>query len=467
MASSTDALDALYAKVDGRKGEWAVLPTAERVAMGRRLMQRYHRAAPAMVAAAVAAKCIPVRSSTTAEEWLAGPMCFLRTTRLLLDELERRAKPGATEHPLGAAAVTERVCGAGEAHPSGTRQRIWSVCPSSNWDRLLFPGTTAAIWTEPSSSGEGDAPAWSAGAGVVARGGEVALVLGAGNVSSIGPLDVVNKLFVESSVCVLKMSPVNGYLAPFFEDAFAEFIERGFLAICGGGAAEGAYLCAHPLCGAIHVTGSAKTHDAILFGGAPRPAAGGGAASEGGDEATAQGSAAAQGGDTAAARPRVNTRRTTSELGNVSPIVIVPGKWSAAALLFHAENVASQLANNAAFNCNAGRVIVTSRGWAQRGAFLDALRKVYRARVACRVAYYPGAAQVRRLFAVSSLWSFCLLISSFVCSSTPQRYRRWVRDAAARGLDVEQLGAAFDVADDDECVFFNVPLHFTRITLTI
>ena len=90
----------------------------------------------------------------------------------------------------------------------------------------------------------------------------------------------------------------------------------------------------------------------------------------------------------------------------------MPGRWSAGALQYHAENVASQIANNAAFNCNAGRVIVTSRGWAQRQAFLDALRKVYASRVACRVAYYPGAAQ---------------------------RYRRWVRDAAARGLDVEQV----------------------------
>lgn len=299
-----DDLDALYVKVDARKGEWAALPTPERVAMGRRLMQRYHSAAPAMVAAAVAAKYIPAGSATTAEEWLAGPMCFLRTTRLLLDELERREKPGATEHPLGAAAVSERVCGPGEAHPSGTRQRIWSVCPSSNWDRLLFPGTTAAIWTDPPSSDGGDAStptAGGAGAAVVARGGEVALVLGAGNVSSIGPLDVVNKLFVESSVCVLKMSPVNGYLAPFFKDAFAEFIERGFLAICGGGAAEGAYLCAHPLCGAIHVTGSAKTHDAILFG-----------ASRGSSCTAAEG-----GGAGPAARPRVNARRTTSELGNV------------------------------------------------------------------------------------------------------------------------------------------------------
>ena len=53
----------------------------------------------------------------------------------------------------------------------------------------------------------------------------VALVLGAGNVASIGPLDVVHKLFVEGQVALLKLNPVNEYLGPFFEEAFADLIE--------------------------------------------------------------------------------------------------------------------------------------------------------------------------------------------------------------------------------------------------
>ena len=50
----------------------------------------------------------------------------------------------------------------------------------------------------------------------------------------------------------------------------------------------------------------------------------------------------------------------TSELGNVSPIVVVPGEWSDADLDFHAENLATQMTQNGGFNCNAAKVIVTT-----------------------------------------------------------------------------------------------------------
>ena len=45
--------------------------------------------------------------------------------------------------------------------------------------------------------------------------GGVSLILGAGNVSSIPPMDVFSKLFVEGLVCLLKMNPVNAYMGPF------------------------------------------------------------------------------------------------------------------------------------------------------------------------------------------------------------------------------------------------------------
>ena len=67
-----------------------------------------------------------------------------------------------------------------------------------------------------------------------------------------------------------------------------------------------------------------------------------------------------------------------------------PGQWSAKELEFHAENIATQLANNGAFNCNAARVIITHEGWPQREAFLDALRRTY-GRIPQRHPYYPGA----------------------------------------------------------------------------
>ena len=50
--------------------------------------------------------------------------------------------------------------------------------------------------------------------------GGVSLVLGAGNVASIPPMDVLYKMFVDGNVVILKMNPVNEYLGPVLERAF-------------------------------------------------------------------------------------------------------------------------------------------------------------------------------------------------------------------------------------------------------
>ncbi len=97
---------------------------------------------------------------------------------------------------------------------------------------------TVEVWIEPGQSASQGRIYRDKAAGVY-RKGRTCLVLGAGNVSSIGPLDVLYKLFVEDEVAVLKMNPVNEYLAPLFERAFAGLIERGVMAIVRGGADVG------------------------------------------------------------------------------------------------------------------------------------------------------------------------------------------------------------------------------------
>lgn len=62
------------------------------------------------------------------------------------------------------------------------------------------------------------------------------------------------------------MNPVNAYLRPAFEDVFGEFVARGWVRFLDGGAPEGAYLAAHPDIDSVHVTGSERTHDAIVWG---------------------------------------------------------------------------------------------------------------------------------------------------------------------------------------------------------
>ncbi len=71
-------------------------------------------------------------------------------------------------------------------------------------------------------------------------------------------------------------------------------------------------------------------------------------------------------------------------------MIVVPGHWSASDLDYQAEHLVSMLTNNAGFNCNATRVIVTHAGWNQRDDLLKAIRAIF-AKTPPRAAYYPGA----------------------------------------------------------------------------
>src|SRR5262249_17497861 len=119
----------------------------------------------------------------------------------------------------------------------------------------------------------------------------------------------------------------------------------------------------------IHLTGSDRTHDAIVWGPPGAEA----------DRRRAEG------------RPLCD-KPITSELGNVSPVAVVPGDYDEDALRFQATNVVSMVTNNASFNCNAAKVLITSPHWPQRDRFLS-LIEAGLSRSPPRAAYYPGAEQ--------------------------------------------------------------------------
>jgi acyl-CoA reductase-like NAD-dependent aldehyde dehydrogenase len=170
------------------------------------------------------------------------------------------------------------------------------------------------------------------------------------------------------------MNPVNAVVGPQLERAFKALIDPGFLAIVYGGADVGSHLANHPKVDTLHVTGSDRTYDAIVWG----P-----------DRAEAQ--------RRKAENKPINTRPFTAELGCVTPVMIVPGDWNDGDLDFQARQVASMVTQNASFNCNAAKVLVTARGWKLRERFLE---RVHRALAAAdpRKAYYPGAEERYRGF---------------------------------------------------------------------
>lgn len=134
-----------------------------------------------------------------------------------------------------------------------------------------------------------------------------------------------------------------------------------------GGADVGKYLCAHPAVAEIHITGSDRTHDAIVFGDEP------------------EGAARKQRNEPLLGKP------IQSELGNVSPTIVLPGPWSAQDFRFQAENVVTQKMHNGGFNCVASQVVVLPDAWDGTPRLLEEIRRVLSA-LTDRPAYYPGAA---------------------------------------------------------------------------
>ena len=358
--TSRDAIDKALAELSDHADEWARMSIGQRIAMLNELLDTTLGASERWVAEACRAKRITRGTPAEGEEWLGGPVVTIRNVQLLIRTLTDIQKHGAPKLPE-------------KPKVRSNGQVVAQVFPTDTWDKIMFTGFTGEVWMQPEVTLANLESTMGVFYKKPATEGAVSLVLGAGNVSSIGPMDALYKLFAEGKVVLLKMNPVNEYLGPITEQAFAPLVRAGFLRVVYGGAKEGDYLCNHALVHDIHITGSDKTHDAIVWGL--------------GDE----GRKRKERGE-----PR-NDKEITSELGNVTPIIVVPGPWTQKELDFHGANIASSLTNNAGFNCNATRVVITHEAWPQRSALLDATKRAFQ-QAGPRAPYYPGAGDRHEAF---------------------------------------------------------------------
>ena len=215
-------VDADLELLSSRAAAWAGLPIGEKRALVAALHEATASVAREWARAACRAKGLDMRSPLAGEEWMSGPMAVLLYTTALGRTLDALA--------AGRSPVSGRL---GRAPGGRTSLRV--RMPFEAWDRLLLSGFRAELWMEPGVTPE----AVGRDAGLRTRrpdGGGVGLVLGAGNIASIGPLDVLYKLFADGRVVLLKLNPVNDYLLGVLERAFAPFIEAGFVRIVAGGA---------------------------------------------------------------------------------------------------------------------------------------------------------------------------------------------------------------------------------------
>ncbi|MDI6801317.1 MAG: aldehyde dehydrogenase family protein [Thermodesulfovibrionales bacterium] len=313
-------IDEALKVLQANKDAWVRFGIDERIAILDEIKHDMLKVADRWIAASISAKGVPENSNGEGEEWLtlSGVFRYVRLLRQSLIDIQKHGRPQIS------GTVTTRSDG----------QVVAQVFPQTKFDSILFRGFTGEVWMEPCVTSEEVISAQARIYRDKNHKGKVVALLGAGNNLVLTPVDLLYKFFIEDQVVALKTNPVNAYLGHLMEEGFRALVQRGFLRVVYGGVAEGSYLCYHPAVDEIHLIGSDKTFEAIVFGR--------------GTEGT---------GRKAERNPLV-TKRFTAELGNITPVIIVPGPWNDSDIREQAVQLASWFVFNAGFQCHTPRVII-------------------------------------------------------------------------------------------------------------
>jgi acyl-CoA reductase-like NAD-dependent aldehyde dehydrogenase len=230
-------------------------------------------------------------------------------------------------------------------------------------DGVTAPGQTATVRCANPGGIEAFLRSWREEARERPRGGGVAAVLGAGNVTGLAAADVIAQVFEHGRAALLKLHPLHAPLEPVLRAALGPLVAADLVEIVCGGPETSREAIAAPQVTHVHLTGGQAAFDAVVWGGVgPRP--------EG-------------------AIP-VLDKPITCELGNVTPWIVVPGRYTRRQLAYQADVVAASIANNTSFNCIATKCVVTCLSWEQRVEFLGLVSRRL-AGLPPRPAWYPGS----------------------------------------------------------------------------
>ena len=280
------------------------------------------------------------------EEWLGGPFASVLATQYYIKSLTNDDDLSEKKY--------------------NSEENSYKVFPNNFIERITFPFIDAKVIFNKSMSFD-DINKYRGFSKRYDIDPSITLVLGAGNFSSIPYLDVLYHLITRKSVILLKLNPVNEYLKPVFEKVFQNFIERGYIIVTTGNIDESKYMATHPGINHIHLTGSDKTFEDIVYG----------------RELTEK-------ERKSKSLSKINNKPITSELGNVTPIIIHPGKWSTSDIKYQARKIVTAKLNNNGFNCIAAQVVVLPDGWGQTETLIKFV-KHYMSKAKERKAYYPDS----------------------------------------------------------------------------
>eukprot|EP00948_MAST-09A_sp_MAST-9A-sp1_P002587 g2587.t1 len=202
---------------------------------------------------------------------------------------------------------------------------------------------------------------------------EFACILGAGNKDFLTVVDIIENLFIHNQVVLVKHHPLRPYMHEIVTFLLMPLIEAGILvSVHDRGLENNQFLVYHPKCNHIHLTGSGRTVEAIVWGS---------------DQSERLDRKALD-------SPKTNAS-ITCELGCVTPWIIIPdmsedGLWSKADLESKAHEIVKAMKLNASANCLSPKLVILPDTWEQADEFLDCLRK-YMGTTEGSSYYYPGA----------------------------------------------------------------------------
>jgi hypothetical protein len=260
-------------------------------------------------------------------------------------------------------------------------QIVVETFPAFPGDNTGFlAGAKGEVWMDPSKVQEesqieafNPEKAWEESAG---DDGGLMIVLGAGNQVALTAVDILQALFMRNYVAYVKQHPLRDYANELLQVVYAPLISRGYLDFELHTTNERcAALVYHPEVSAVHMTGGKATHDLLVWGADPKE----------------------RERNMKAKTPKLKAKMT-SELGAVSPWVVIPGKYTRKELETQAKLIAFFVHSNASCNCNAPKCVVVAEDWDQKNDFLKSIEDSL-ANHPLPAAYYPGIESRWRNFA--------------------------------------------------------------------
>ncbi len=288
-----------------------------------------------------------LNKSKEGEEWIGGPFACIYAIQYFIETLSNDNDLDRTKYD--------------------DTKKSYQVFPTKNIEKLLFPFLEGEVRFAKNLNFEQINQFRGFANRFKNNKPKITLILGAGNVSSIPILDALFHMIAYKSVIYLKLNPVNEYLLPIFNQVFDPFISRGYMIISEGDIEASKYLTKHDGFHHTHLTGSNYTYENIVYGRTLND-----------KERSLK------------TLTKVNKKSITSELGNVTPIIVHPGNWSRSEIRHQAKKIVTAKLNNSGFNCIAAQVIVLPKGWKYTQKLKNDIL-YYLKKMGDTTSYYPGA----------------------------------------------------------------------------